>query len=506
MPSLPRFASIPFKRLATPPLLQAALDAEYRKMTFRPVDAEAKKDPGYGAAVIQGISGSDSASPDIGYSPISQELISLAYDEITPLLEQWTGVELAPSIGFGIRSYGRGSVLHAHRDRVDTHVISCIVHVEDQSDNPWELDFVDHEGDVHHLVFERGTMLFYESLCPHARSKPFAGEYYRNMYFHWRPRNWDPTPYRSLKCKYRSLEEAKADVLRLKLIRSVPDGWREWLLINRDRGCALEGMIERSEKKGYSRVAVEAILALSSEEAADLRLPLPMASMASKPLATSTHESSSRNWLEWFNAPLTRADHKPRAWRLDTALAQVYEIPFFLTPEECEELRNAIDLKLVPSTVTRGDKNYRTSRTCHLRGADAELASRLDRRLVELFDVAPEYSEPLQGQRYDPGQYFKEHTDWFAPNTEEYARHTSPGGQRTWTVMIYLNTVSRGGQTFFRRLDRFFSPVEGMALAWNNLMADGSPNPFTLHEAMPVLEGSKWVITKWFRAQTGRNG
>ena len=30
--------------------------------------------------------------------------------------------------------------------------------------------------------------------------------------------------------------------------------------------------------------------------------------------------------------------------------------------------------------------------------------------------------------------------------------------------------------------------------------------PFTLHEAMPVEEGSKWVITKWFREKAGRNG
>ncbi|GIR24117.1 MAG: hypothetical protein CM15mP38_3000 [Synechococcus sp.] len=28
-----------------------------------------------------------------------------------------------------------------------------------------------------------------------------------------------------------------------------------------------------------------------------------------------------------------------------------------------------------------------------------------------------------------------------------------------------------------------------MALAWNNLQADGTPNPFTLHEALPVEAG-----------------
>ena len=70
--------------------------------------------------------------------------------------------------------------------------------------------------------------------------------------------------------------------------------------------------------------------------------------------------------------------------------------------------------------------------------------------------------------------------------TEEYATHTASGGQRTWTVMVYLNAVERGGETLFRRLGRSFTPVPGMALAWNNLHADGTPNHFTLHEALPV--------------------
>ena len=43
------------------------------------------------------------------------------------------------------------------------------------------------------------------------------------------------------------------------------------------------------------------------------------------------------------------------------------------------------------------------------------------------------------------GEYFREHTDWFTPVTEEYRHHTAPGGQRTWTVMIYLNFVEEGG-------------------------------------------------------------
>ena len=262
---------------------------------------------------------------------------------------------------------------------------------------------------------------------------------------------------------------------------SIPASWTGWLRHNRDRGCDRDDLIDRALVHGYSRAAIEAVL------------------------DEKVHPRSS-DWLSWFEAPLTRADHHPRAWRLDTPLAQVYELPGLLGRDECEETIAAINESLQPSTVTRGSSDYRTSRTCHLRQNRPELARRLDYRFSALLGVDPGLSEPIQGQRYDPGQYFKEHTDWFAPGTKEFEKNTARGGQRTWTVMIYLNAVERGGETCFKRLGRCFTPAPGLALAWNNLQADGKPNPFTLHEAMPVEQGCKWVITKWFREKAGRNG
>ena len=71
--------------------------------------------------------------------------------------------------------------------------------------------------------------------------------------------------------------------------------------------------------------------------------------------------------------------------------------------------------------------------------------------------------------------------------------------------MIYLNVVESGGETCFKHLGRCFTLVKGMALAWDNHQADGTPNSFMLYESRPVLEGNKWVITKRFRAMMGRN-
>jgi prolyl 4-hydroxylase len=194
-------------------------------------------------------------------------------------------------------------------------------------------------------------------------------------------------------------------------------------------------------------------------------------------------------WHSLYHAPLTDPSHKPRAWRLDTDLAQVYEVPELLTPEECTAMIAVIDKSLGRSTVTQGPSDYRTSRTCHMRRAKPEMMQEIDARIAHLIHRDPAFSEQIQGQRYDIGEFFKAHTDWFAPNTDEFTVHAKVGGQRTWTVMVYLNHVAGGGNTRFERIGREFKAIAGSAIAWNNLEIDGAPNHATLHEALPVIEG-----------------
>ncbi|MFM7547730.1 MAG: prolyl hydroxylase family protein [Cyanobium sp.] len=252
-----------------------------------------------------------------------------------------------------------------------------------------------------------------------------------------------------------------------------PD-WRDWLRLNRDRGCDRLELFRRAAQRGFDPEVVS--------------LELGLASPASG----------------WSRPPLLDPAHEPRGWRLDTERAQIVEIPALLSRAECQQLIVAIEQALVPSTVTRGPGDYRTSQTCHLAQVAPELCHSLDVRFAALLGVDASLAEPLQGQRYGPGEYFKAHTDWFAPGTDEFVRHTRVGGQRTWTLMVYLNAVKQGGETLFSRIGRAFTPVAGMGLAWNNLDVNGEPNQATLHEALPVLVGRKYVITKWFRQQPGR--
>ena len=145
-----------------------------------------------------------------------------------------------------------------------------------------------------------------------------------------------------------------------------------------------------------------------------------------------------------------------------------------------------------------GDGYFRTSETCDLDHADPFVAA-INARLDAFAGIATAHGEPIQGQRYSVGQEFKAHTDYFEPDGQDFDKYCSVAGQRTWTVMIYLNEPEAGGATRFRVIDKIVKPETGKLLAWSNLRPDGTPNAATLHHAMKVRAGTKYVVTKWFR-------
>ena len=172
----------------------------------------------------------------------------------------------------------------------------------------------------------------------------------------------------------------------------------------------------------------------------------------------------------------------------------------FLDPDTCAALIQRIDERRRPSEIADdlGVANFRTSETCDLDWREP-LVGAVDHRIAELLGLPLGASEPLQGQRYAPGQEFKPHTDTFEPGGYDFYRHTAETGQRTWTAMIYLNEPEEGGATRFKLIGKTIQAETGKLLAWNNLLPDGRPNPATLHQGMKVRRGSKYILTKWFR-------
>ena len=249
----------------------------------------------------------------------------------------------------------------------------------------------------------------------------------------------------------------------------------EWLRKRLELACDMAGPVEELRKGGYSDEAIlagiEAIRPRGNALTAGVALP-----------------------------PLLR--RKPsNLHKIDTPDFDLYRLDNFLSAKECARVIALVGHHLRPSTVAYGysDNAFRTSQTadlCHLR---SPAALEIDAKICRTLGVRVEYSEGIQAQRYDVGQQFKPHWDYFEPGTDIYRRLAGLRGNRTWTFMVYLNDSMEGGATRFTTIDHAIAPKAGMALLWNNLNADGSPNKHTMHCGEPVTQGHKIIITKWFR-------
>ncbi|MBW6525374.1 2OG-Fe(II) oxygenase [Sphingomonas sp. RHCKR7] len=197
---------------------------------------------------------------------------------------------------------------------------------------------------------------------------------------------------------------------------------------------------------------------------------------------------------------IARLSAQPLIQRVPSPKLTLFIRRDFLDAAECAALIGLIDVDRRPSTIAdpNGDTAFRTSETCDLRGDDPLVAA-INRRLAEFAGLDPRHGEPLQGQRYAVGQEFKAHTDYFEPTGADFARYCSVAGNRTWTMMVYLNEPEAGGATRFKAIDKTIQPEPGKLVCWNNRRADDTPNPATLHHGMKVRAGVKYVITKWFR-------
>ena len=200
------------------------------------------------------------------------------------------------------------------------------------------------------------------------------------------------------------------------------------------------------------------------------------------------------------NSPAERLANRAGVQRVPTPKLDLFVLRDFLDADTCEALIDRIDERRRPSEIADdvGLANFRTSETCDLDWRDP-LVGAVDGKIAALLGLSLEASEPLQGQRYAPGQEFKPHTDTFEPGGYDFYLHTAQTGQRTWTAMIYLNEPEEGGGTRFKVIGKTVQPETGKLLAWNNLLPDGRPNPATLHQGMKVRRGTKYILTKWFR-------
>lgn len=201
-----------------------------------------------------------------------------------------------------------------------------------------------------------------------------------------------------------------------------------------------------------------------------------------------------------MGGPAQRLRQTAGVQRVPARELELFVVKNFLDERTCAALIRMIDARRRPSDIAddSGIANFRTSETCDLDSADPVVAA-VDGKFCALLGIPSDHGEPLQGQRYAPGQQFRPHTDTFNPGGYDFYVHTASQGQRTWTAMVYLNEPEDGGATRFKTIGKTIQPETGKLLAWNNLNPDGTPNGATLHQGMKVRRGMKYVLTKWFR-------
>ncbi|MBV1918733.1 MAG: 2OG-Fe(II) oxygenase [Sphingomonadaceae bacterium] len=197
-----------------------------------------------------------------------------------------------------------------------------------------------------------------------------------------------------------------------------------------------------------------------------------------------------------------RLEADPLAYKVPVDNGELFAISDFLSPDECTRVMGMIDAVARPSELFEDvyKEQYRTSFSGDV-DANNTFVRMIERRVSDLLDIDISWGESIQGQRYEPGQQFREHCDWFDTAAEYWQGEIKRGGQRSWTAMIFLNDVEMGGATEFLNLGARIAPQRGALLVWNNATLKGDPNHDTLHAALPVERGAKYVLTKWFRTR-----
>jgi len=175
----------------------------------------------------------------------------------------------------------------------------------------------------------------------------------------------------------------------------------------------------------------------------------------------------------------------------------------FLSDDECEGLVALSSPRLSRSetvdTATGGSEvnAARTSQGMFFERGENEIVERVEARIGALLNWPVDHGEGLQILRYGPGAEYKPHHDYFDPAQPGTAAVLRRGGQRLGTLVMYLNTPGKGGATTFPDAKLTVAAVRGNAVFFSYDRPHESTR--TLHGGAPVVQGEKWVATKWLR-------
>lgn len=170
-----------------------------------------------------------------------------------------------------------------------------------------------------------------------------------------------------------------------------------------------------------------------------------------------------------------------------------------LSDEECDELIQLSTDKMKRSKigVIHAENEIRTSSGMFIEEPDNLIVIRIEKRIEAVMNIPIEHGERLQVLHYLPGQEYKAHYDFFSATS-------NVTNNRISTLVMYLNDVEQGGETYFPHLKLSFTPKKGMAVYFEYFYNDPLMNDLTLHGGAPIELGEKFVATQWMRKQRVR--
>lgn len=277
-------------------------------------------------------------------------------------------------------------------------------------------------------------------------------------------------------------------------LQSITPELRQWIVSQAQAGHAPETVLESMRASGWDEeVALaameETLQGFLAEHARSQGLPPPV----------PVPDADLRDSPAWIDA----GDRRVLVLTSVKANPRVIVFGGLLSDEECDAMIEAARPRLVRSETVQTDtggsevNKARTSRGMFFAREENAVCAAIERRIARLVNWPLVNGEGLQVLHYLPGAQYEPHHDYFDPAKPGTASIVARGGQRVGTLVMYLNTPERGGGTTFPDIGLEVAPIRGNGVFFSY----DRPHPVTktLHGGAPVLEGEKWVATKWLR-------
>lgn len=292
-----------------------------------------------------------------------------------------------------------------------------------------------------------------------------------------------------------------------KVTRLSPE-WHQWIITNLQRkvphNTLVNTLIENNFEDGFAAICVSHIaatlqlLADKIVENAPPKRKIPAgyeAQYANFEYELSRVPSESHITIDKHTINVVTRLEKP----------DIVVFDHLLTAKECDHIISLTSGRLEPSKIVdtkTGNKkvsDVRTSSSCSLLREESKIIKRIEKRIAALLNIPAVNGECLTVSHYQLGDEYHAHHDFFPPEKADYPLRIQKGGQRTCTMIMYLNDVEEGGEIYFPEVGFKCLPKKGGAVYFSYHNQKAQLDCATLHSSTRVTQGEKWVATKWFR-------